>query len=92
MLVCVFHQTSSALELLAAASDSVSSSPFIRSASRHCHLSFPRAYITHAFAGPGDHWLASFHEDVLVGWLVFVLSDPAETRKPGQLLFRLGSA
>lgn len=44
-----------ALEPLAAASDSVSSSTFIRSASRRCHLSFPHAYITHAFAGPVDH-------------------------------------
>ena len=43
---CVFYQTLLAFELLAAASDSVSSSPFIRSASRRCHLSFPRAYIT----------------------------------------------
>lgn len=45
---CVFYQTLLAFELLAAASDSVSSSPFIRSASRRCHLCFPRAYITHA--------------------------------------------
>ncbi len=43
---CVFYQTLLAFELLAAASDSVSSSPFIRSASRRCHLSFPCAYIT----------------------------------------------
>lgn len=42
----MFYQTLLAFELLAAASDSVSSSPFIRSASRRCHLSFPRAYIT----------------------------------------------
>lgn len=81
--VCVLRQTSSALELLAAASDSVSSSPFIRSASRHCHLSFPRTYITRAFAGPADHWLASVHEDVLVGWPALCSVSPGGERATG---------
>lgn len=61
----MFYQTLPAFELLAAASDSVSSSAFIRSASRRCHLFFPRAYITHApahtqaraDARPGDRRL-----------------------------------
>ena len=76
-----------ALEPLAVASDSVSSSPFIRSASRHCHLSFPRAYITHAFAGPLTIGSCA---STLVCWLVFVLSQRAERGRPGQLL-HLGS-
>ena len=66
---CVFYQTLLAFELLAAASDSVSSSPFIRSASRRCHLSFPRAYITRALARtqPQRPLAHELREDVLVG-------------------------
>lgn len=69
-----------ARELLAAASDSVSSSAFIRSASRRCHLSFPWAYITHArkhtlartHTQPGNHWLTSVTKTFwLVSWSLF---------------------
>lgn len=72
---CVFYQTLLAFELLGAASDSVSSSPFIRSASRRCHLSFPCAYITRApraRTSPGDHWLTSSARTFwLVSWFLF---------------------
>lgn len=76
-----------ALQPLAAASDSISSSPFIRSAA--ATSPFPTLASTHAFAGPVDRWC----EDILLCWLVFVLSERVERERgrPGQL-FCLGSA
>lgn len=61
--VCVFYQTLLAFELLAAASDSVSSSAFIRSASHCCHLSFPCAYIIHT----RTHYCRRAHTPAAIG-------------------------
>lgn len=83
MRVC-FTKRLLALEPLAAASDSVSSSPFIRSASHRCHLSFPCAYITHVFGlvtiGSQSPWGHS-------GWLVDLCSDRLSRERSSRTAF-----
>lgn len=88
---CVFYQTLLAFELLAAASDSVSSSPFIRSASRRCHLSFPRAYITHALARTHPATIGSQDWRGRSGWLAGLCSVRPGRERASRTTFHLKS-